>query len=99
MTSSPELPARIAKLDDVSKRDQRLYDSDAGEGYKLTYIGQALANYRRLAAENPALEVPPPRKVVRFNRDGWAQLLAVAEPNARAYFLRAAATGTIKVEA
>jgi len=98
MTTSPELPARIDSIDEVAKGDQRLYERDAmGDAYQLTYVGQALANYRRLAAENSGASVPPPRKVVRFDRTGWALLCAVAEPDARAYFLKHAAAGQIKV--
>jgi hypothetical protein len=98
MTTSPELPAHIGSLDEVAKRDQRLYERDKwGDAYQLTHVGTAVANYRRLAAENPGA-VPPPRKVIRFDRKGWALLLAVAEPGAKSYFLRCAATKHIRVE-
>jgi hypothetical protein len=98
MTTAPLLPERIEQLSDVAVRDQRLYERDTwGDAYQLSYAGTALANYRRLAAENSGVPVPPPRKVVRFDREGWALLLAVAEPEARAYFIQCAAAKSIKV--
>jgi hypothetical protein len=98
VTTSPELPSRIDKLDEVSKRDQRLYERDAmGDAYQLSYVGTAVANYRRLAAESPG-SVPPPRKVVRFDRAGWARLLAVAAADERSYFMRQAAAKRIVIE-
>jgi len=97
VTTSTELPPRIDTLDRVSARDQRLYERDAfGDGYQLSYVGSAVANYRSLAAEHPI--VPPPRKVIRFDRKGWALLLAVSAPNERSYFIQQVAAKHIKVE-
>ena len=98
MSTSPELPSRIDKLDEVSKRDQRLYERDAmGDAYQLSYIGTAVANYRQLSAEHPGI-VPPPRKVVRFDREGWARLLAVATADERNYFMRQAAAKRMVIQ-
>jgi hypothetical protein len=93
----PLLPAEINSLSEVTKPDEQLYETDNVGAYKLSYVGQALARYRQLAAENPGEDVPPPRKIVRFDRQDWTRLIAVAEPAARAYFLRMAANGVIKV--
>jgi hypothetical protein len=99
MSKAPLLPDRIETLDEVTKRDRLLYRRDAaGDAYEITHIGRALARYRQAAAENPGGQVPPPRKMMRFDREGWSQLIAMAEPDARAYFLRCAASGTIKVQ-
>ena len=75
-----------------------LYDTDgSGESYRLNHVGQAVAHYRRLAAENDGLDVPPPRKIVRFDREGWARLLAVVDPAERACFLRQAGARKILI--
>ena len=83
---NPHLAAHVAQLGDIPSKARTLYESDRnGDGYVLTQ----LANLRRLAAENPGLEVPAPRKVLRLDRAGWAQLLATAEPAERAYLVNA----------
>jgi hypothetical protein len=93
----PLLPAAINSLSEVLMPDAQLYETDNAGAYKLSYVGQALARYRQIAAENPGEDVPPPRKIVRFDRHDWTRLIAVAEPAARIYFLRMAANGVIKV--
>jgi hypothetical protein len=98
MAATRQLAFQVTSLAEVAKPDQQMYTSDASSGgYKLTYVGEALARYRRHAAENRDREVPPPTKIVRFDRQDWAKLIAVAEPEARSYFLKMAGSGVIKV--
>jgi hypothetical protein len=95
--SHDQLPAEIFSLAEVPKRDQPLYESDGAGAYKLSYVGRHLAAYRRQVAENPGADVPPPPKIVNFDREGWSRLLAVAEPGAKKYFLRLAGAGIVKI--
>jgi hypothetical protein len=96
MANPPSIPAARVETLPTPKRDRQLYESDGTGAYELTFAGKVLAHYRQQAAENLG-DVPPPRKIIRFDRETWAHLIAVAEPEARTYFLRQAAAGVIKV--
>jgi hypothetical protein len=91
----PLLAAEVATLASVASPDRSLYQSD-GAGYRLSHSGRLLKKYRELAAEN-AGDVPALHKVYDVDREGWYQLIAVAEPEARAYLLRMAASKIIRI--
>jgi hypothetical protein len=97
MSTNRQLPPQIDSLGQVSKPDQQMYQSDGAGAYRLSFVGEALARYRRHVAENPGEDVPAPQKILRYAREDWTRLLAVAEPQARSYFIRMAASGVIKV--
>jgi hypothetical protein len=96
--ASPPPPNTIERLSEVPVRLQRLYEMRPDGSYHLGHVGKQLAAYRRMVAENYPGDPPLPRKMVKLDRDGWAELLARAEASERSYFMRAAAAGLIKIE-
>jgi hypothetical protein len=92
----PLLASEVDTLASVESPDRSLYQTDGAGGYRLSHSGRLLKQYRELAAENPGA-VPALRKVHDVDREGWYQLIAVAEPEARPYLLRMAANKIIRI--
>jgi hypothetical protein len=96
-TTTPPSPiqAQVQTFGEIPPRLRPAYERSVLGGYELNQVGAALSAYRCAAAKNPGREpVAPQRKLTRTE---WNTLLAVVEPEERAYFMRALVCKRIKL--